>query len=277
MEKTIEEPNISVYRDNEESIDDFPVLKAFQQYIDAEQEKARKRMTVLSIVFAATLTAVVAVFMWRLSDVGRRNQELFDRMAERNQQLNDRLVEYAMQDRQTVAPATMLDNSAAIKSMTETITALQHQLLEQQRVTAAAMQEQAKPSAVPSDELMRKNRANAEKLRKAAAALKAERQRIKQEKELLKQAQIEQYRRKNYPQYFSNLPVAKDPLLHEDDALMKNLADEVDESENSAIEYFDSSDDEYAVPVEVNGKKTLWTIPKVETTTDNAGGESAVD
>ena len=30
-------------------MDDFPVLKAFQQYIDAEQAKARKRMAIMGI------------------------------------------------------------------------------------------------------------------------------------------------------------------------------------------------------------------------------------
>ena len=32
---------------------DFPVLKAFQEYIDAEQSKARKRMLGLSIFFCS--------------------------------------------------------------------------------------------------------------------------------------------------------------------------------------------------------------------------------
>ena len=34
---------------------DFPVLKAFQEYIDAEQSKARKRMLGLSIFFVVLL------------------------------------------------------------------------------------------------------------------------------------------------------------------------------------------------------------------------------
>ena len=38
---------ISIY--GQEGLDDFPVLKAFQQYIDAEQSKSRKRMIMLCI------------------------------------------------------------------------------------------------------------------------------------------------------------------------------------------------------------------------------------
>ena len=34
---------VSVYGQTD-GLDDFPVLKAFQQYIDSEQAKARKRM-----------------------------------------------------------------------------------------------------------------------------------------------------------------------------------------------------------------------------------------
>ena len=37
---------VSVY-DAGNAMDDFPVLKAFQQYIDAEQAKAQKRMLFL--------------------------------------------------------------------------------------------------------------------------------------------------------------------------------------------------------------------------------------
>ena len=38
------------------SPNDFPVLKAFQEYIDAEQAKARKRMLGLSVFFIVCLS-----------------------------------------------------------------------------------------------------------------------------------------------------------------------------------------------------------------------------
>ena len=43
---------VSVYGQTD-AMDDFPVLKAFQQYIDAEQAKAQKRMTTLCIFFVS--------------------------------------------------------------------------------------------------------------------------------------------------------------------------------------------------------------------------------
>ena len=71
-----------------DAMDDFPVLKAFQQYIDAEQAKARKRLLSLGIFFGILTGAIIAVFVLLLLNVSQRNQEL-----------NDRLVEYAMKDR----------------------------------------------------------------------------------------------------------------------------------------------------------------------------------
>lgn len=41
---------------------EFPVLKAFQEFIEAERAQARKRMMVLSLSFGAVLVAVIAVF-----------------------------------------------------------------------------------------------------------------------------------------------------------------------------------------------------------------------
>ena len=54
-------PNaVSVYGQTADAMDEFPVLKAFQQYIDAEQAKARKRLISLGIFFAILTGAVIA-------------------------------------------------------------------------------------------------------------------------------------------------------------------------------------------------------------------------
>ena len=59
---------------------DFPVLKAFQEYIDAEQAKARKRMLGLSIFFILLLVVVVVTFTLVMTSVINRNQALSDRL-----------------------------------------------------------------------------------------------------------------------------------------------------------------------------------------------------
>ena len=61
-------------------VNDFPVLKAFQEYIDAEQAKARKRMFGLSIFFIVLLVVVVVTFTIIMTSVISRNQALSDRL-----------------------------------------------------------------------------------------------------------------------------------------------------------------------------------------------------
>ena len=58
---------VSVY--TQDAMDDFPVLKAFQQYIDAEQAKARKRLLSLGIFFGILTGAIIAVFVVMLLTV----------------------------------------------------------------------------------------------------------------------------------------------------------------------------------------------------------------
>ena len=48
---------ISIY--GQEGLDDFPVLKAFQQYIDAEQSKSRKRMIMLCVFFGFLMAVMI--------------------------------------------------------------------------------------------------------------------------------------------------------------------------------------------------------------------------
>ena len=78
---------VSVYGAGD-AMDDFPVLKAFQQYIDAEHAKARKRLLAMAVFFGAFTLVVVAVFVALLVSASNRNQRL-----------NDRLVEFAMKER----------------------------------------------------------------------------------------------------------------------------------------------------------------------------------
>ena len=47
-----------------DAMDDFPVLKAFQQYVDAEQAKAHKRLMTVCVFFTVVMTIVIAVFMF---------------------------------------------------------------------------------------------------------------------------------------------------------------------------------------------------------------------
>lgn len=293
MNEEIPQNALSVYR-QDNGIDDFPVLKAFQQYIDAEQSKARKRMVSLCIFFGVLMTVLIAVFMFMLREITVRNQEL-----------NDRLVEYAMRDRtqpvvvpqpqpqpqqQVIVPNNSA-NEAAMRAMTETLVALQKKIAEQPQATVA-------PAAAPAPEpqlteeereLERKTRTAEEKLKKARAILEAEKKKLAEEREKFRQEKVEQHRRRLYPEYYGeqaveqaavkppaqpvapSQPVAPKQLsdddiadiLREADAhISGNAGDEeetLDDDIEDAIEYF--QDDEYQIPVEVKGTSTKWHVP----------------
>jgi hypothetical protein len=212
---------VSVYR-AEGPMDDFPVLKAFQQYIDSEQNKARKRLVTLCVFFGAMICVVIAVFMVMLHDINQRNQLL-----------NDRLVEFAMKDRDRVpvvvqqpvapahaaAPANTAATEAALKAMTETLVALQKQLAERhehgtaatpppapsaaQAVPAVPQAASAPTPAAEEAEIERKERLARERIRKERAQLAEERRKLAEERERRHQEEVERHRRRLYPEYYA--------------------------------------------------------------------------
>ena len=186
---------VSVYGQTD-AMDDFPVLKAFQQYIDAEQTKSRKRMVMLCIFFGCLMAVVIAVFIVMLHSV-----------SERNQSLNDRFLEYMMQERNrapsqqqsTIAPAPTTNpaTDAAIKAMTESISSLKKELTEQ-KIAAATKESESKTAAKSAHEQ------ELEALAAKRELLEAERKKIAEEKELLHQQEVERQRRRLYPEYYQD-------------------------------------------------------------------------
>ncbi len=209
---------VSVY--GQEGLDDFPVLKAFQQYIDAEQNKARKRMVILCVFFGFLMTVVITVFLLVLMSVNEKNQLLNDRLAEKNQELNDRLVEYVMKnnEKQNVIvqqPAATPQNDAALKAVADSLAAMQKQIadqqakeLERQRAETERLREEAAKQKAPppptKEEIDRQKKidADARKIAKATALLKAEKEKLAAEKEKLRQQEVELHRRRLYPEYY---------------------------------------------------------------------------
>jgi hypothetical protein len=53
--------------------EEFPVLKAFQQYIDAEQAKGRKRLMIMAIFFFVIMMVVVSIFVGLLISAFHEN------------------------------------------------------------------------------------------------------------------------------------------------------------------------------------------------------------
>ena len=277
---------VSVYGDG---IDDFPVLKAFQQYIDAEQARARKRLITFSIIFGVLMICVISVFVALLYSSNQRNQLL-----------NDRLVEFAMRDRDrhsavVVQPPVQQDNSA-ILALTAKMEELQQKLIQTQKQAEesekARVEAAAKAAAEAAAEAAKPKEPSAEeieirRLRTLLAAekerLEAERKKLAEERSRRREEELEAYRRKHYPELYEK-PKAKPaaptpkktakktaPVVEELPEEM-DVVDETDDEDeelddSSAINYFKeesapSGEKTYSIPVEVRGSKSKWRIPK---------------
>ena len=257
-----------------DALDDFPVLKAFQQYIDAEQAKARKRLLTLGIFFGVLMIVVISVFVILLLNVSTKNQEL-----------NDRMFELAMRDRdrQPVGAPVVVQppqDSSAILALTSKIEALQKELAESREKAASdelerAKRDAAKPKGPTPQEL---------EIKRLKALLAAEQEKHSAEREKQRQRELEEYRRKHYPELYEKPKPQKQKLWFspedEDDA--EDLLDEVDQilRDSEAISYYDDNPSlpavrakkpvapkakpvqkEYSIPVEVRGSSTRWNIP----------------
>lgn len=254
---------VRLYGEDDNVMEDFPVLKAFQQYIDAEQAKARKRLLSLGIFFGILMGAIIAVFVVLLMEISKRNQVL-----------NDRLVEFAMKDRErqaqqppvVVQPPVQQDGSA-ILALTTKLDEMQKKLLESQeslvkaereRAAAAAAAEAAAKPKVPSPE--------EQEIARLKALLQAERDKNDAEKEKKKAAELENYRRTHYPELYEKplprprpIPAAKQRVVKEtiEDDVLDDLEDVL--NDKGAISYFD--DDEPRVK---KSKKNVKAAPEQE-------------
>ena len=248
---------VSVYP--QDALDEFPVLKAFQQYIDAEQAKARKRLLALGIFFGVLTGAIIAVFIVMLAN-----------MSSRNQQLNDRLVEYAMKDRERQSAVVVQppQDSTAIMTLTTKINELQRKLDESrakaEKDAAIAAErarqeaaEAAKPKGPTPEELEIKRlkdllAAEREKAAEQARidARRIEKERAAAEKERKRQEELEAYRRKYYPELYEQpkTPPKQHRLTPKSAAKVRAPAaidDEEDDDllpdDDDAIDYFSES------------------------------------
>lgn len=194
---------VSVYGAGD-ALDDFPVLKAFQQYIDAEQAKARKRLLAMGIFFGALMFIVIAIFVILLMNVTNRNQ-----------QLNDRLIEFAMKDRSTGSAVVVQppQDSTAILALTTKLEDLQNKLAEAQSKADKALAE--------AEEKVRQANASAEaakpkeptpeerEIQRLKAQLAAEKEKSAAEKERRREEELEAYRRKHYPELYAPKQIEK--------------------------------------------------------------------
>lgn len=92
---------VAMYQASGSNAESFPVLKAFQDYIDAERAQARKRVMILAISFSAVLCTVVLVFLAMIIYM------LKDK-SEGQYALQSKLIEAALAQRLAPAPAPVI-------------------------------------------------------------------------------------------------------------------------------------------------------------------------
>jgi hypothetical protein len=249
---------------------DFPVLKAFQEYIDAEQAKARKRMLGLSVFFILLLAMVVITFTLVTMSILNRNQNLSDRLLDLA--LRERLQPQPVvnvQPAPPVAPQPAVSQEGAFKPLLEKLESLATALTtaRQQPIAPAPVVVTA-PVAAPVQADTERIKAE---LKKQQDLLAKERQRLKEAEEKLRQAEVEKHRRRLYPEYYARQarrPVAPPP--EEAEPPRAAPPPRVKESEEGAlgtlkpIDYFSADDDaELADLVKRAKPKKARTAPSV--------------
>lgn len=193
---------------------DFPVLKAFQEYIDAEQAKARKRMLGLSIFFVVLLSIVVVTFTLIVVGVINRNQTLSDRLLD--VALRQQAASVQPQPQPVVnvqpAPVPQPDLKSDLKPVLEKIeqlaSAVANQVRQPQPIIQPVMQPmpiiQPAPAVTPAKADDTAVQAEAARLREE---LKREKEKMEIERKKLKEAQrqaeVEAHRRRLYPEYYA--------------------------------------------------------------------------
>jgi len=264
-------PNNAVSVYTQDAMDDFPVLKAFQQYIDAEQAKARKRLLSLGIFFGILTGAIIAVFVVMLVN-----------MTARNQQLNDRLVEYAMKDRdrQAAVVAQPPQDNSAILALTAKLDDMQKKLEERlvkAEKEAEAAAERARQAAAEATERekaaaqIRAEQARLEQIRLEKEQARLEKERAAAEKERKRQEELEAYRRKHYPELYGlpkTLPsqhrlVPASSSKNRKPVVDEEIDDDLLPDDDSAIDYFDKED--VPAPKAKKQQKQAAAKPKAKT------------
>ena len=263
MDAEIPENAVSVFG-QANNMDDFPVLKAFQQYIDSEQAKARKRLLMLCAFFGFTMVAVIVFFVILLLNASSRTQAI-----------NDRLVEFAMKERDRAASPVVVqpqqDNNAVILSMSSRLEELQKKLADstlkaEQMAKDAA--EKARQEAMESSKAKDPTPQELE-IKRLKDLLEAEKAKASAEKERKRQEELEAYRRKHYPELYEDERVLRKPRSTTKSRRAARLQEELDDADDEideilndvkAIRYFDDDDDEGEESVPKRQKKPKKTV-----------------
>lgn len=226
---------VSIYKSND-ALDNFPVLKAFQQYVDAEHTKAQKRLMSVCAFFSMLIVVIIGVFLFVVMNIRKdpsaeatikslteSNSMLQRQIVEQTVKMNDQLMSQMLSGQKPAAASSISSDelSASLKKREAELLEFEKQIKAQAEEFRTAADSAAKLRLKEDRE-----RENAFKLREKKIA--DEEKRIMEMQEKLKSAQAEEEarrkklevietRKKLYPEYFDEngvehpTPVAKKP------------------------------------------------------------------
>lgn len=195
---------ISVYQGGD-ALDNFPVLKAFQQYVDAEQAKAHKRLMSVCVFFTVLLAAVVCGFIFVIAGMERRGAGGGDATV----QALTALVAKMAGAGEAKPPAAPSAQDAELEKRNMLLQAKIEQMELEKRLReefAAKLAEVTPPEPTPDEKTLqregRRQKALEAKLRDREAKIASDEKRLRQK-------EIELQRRNLYPEYYvQNEPAA---------------------------------------------------------------------
>ena len=232
MEGTIPPNTVSVYGHGADALDDFPVLKAFQQYVDSEQAKAHKRLMSVCFFFTLLIFALAGAFFYVISDLngkGASSEATIKALSDNNAALQGQLLDQARRMNEELMSKIAAGNaaSAADAELGKKNLELQMKLATielENRLRAEQRAESEKKREAEAEERLRAAleaaRREGEEKAKAAAAAAVAAERAKKAAESAKSArerELSAERRRLYPEYFDEdgnehrTPVAKRP------------------------------------------------------------------
>lgn len=193
---------------NQDAMDDFPVLKAFQQYVDSEQAKAHKRLMTVCAFFTILIFFIIGVFIFVVMNI-RSNQnmpnpaaDLQRQLMEQTSRMNEQLIEQltAKQNVQPPSPAAsvvVVGDNGKDKALDGSHSAKERELAEREAKLKKRELENEKRELEEREKAIQEREENLKRDEEAKSARKEEDDaKKKREKEVL------EHRRRLYPEYF---------------------------------------------------------------------------
>ena len=220
---------VSVYGQGAGALDDFPVLKAFQQYVDAEQAKAHKRLMTVCVFFTVLILTVIGVFMFIILNLSQgaggkdqsadatikalsdNNAALQSQVLEQTRKMNEQLMaQLAAKQTQPAADAELQKQNFELQAKLNALEIEKRLRAEQEAEAVRRAALAPKPEPADASSASEKEKADMDLALKKAeqkqqskeAKLREREAQLAAEEKRLREKEISLQRRRLYPEYF---------------------------------------------------------------------------